>query len=177
MNPTIQAAHIVPLTTQVAWMFARRPVAPDRRLAVLTVDQLVALEETKMLKARYCRAMDAKDWAAYRELYTDDAHLDVGQPDKVYDPDSVAAILPGMLPVRTAHVAHNPIIEFTSETTATGHWGSFFAQEGHRFTGWGEYDEEYRREPDGRWRFTKLVYSLWFAEGTATEEVDRLLAE
>ena len=39
--------------------------------------KLTAIEELKGLKARYCRAVDTKDAALLRTLFTDDAVLDV----------------------------------------------------------------------------------------------------
>jgi hypothetical protein len=33
---------------------------------------LVDIEAIKQLKARYCRHLDAKDWLASREIFTDD---------------------------------------------------------------------------------------------------------
>lgn len=33
---------------------------------------LVEIESIKQLKARYCRLLDAKDWAAWREIFADD---------------------------------------------------------------------------------------------------------
>src|SRR5262249_38216189 len=34
------------------------------------------VEEIKKLKARYCRLMDTKDWAGYRQVFTDDVTMD-----------------------------------------------------------------------------------------------------
>ncbi len=36
------------------------------------VEKLWDIEQIKQLKARYFRLMDTKDWAAWRELFTDD---------------------------------------------------------------------------------------------------------
>ena len=34
------------------------------------------IEAIKQLKARYCRTMDTKDWAAMRQVFTDDVEMD-----------------------------------------------------------------------------------------------------
>ena len=34
------------------------------------------IEAIKQLKARYCRTMDTKDWAAMREVFADDVTMD-----------------------------------------------------------------------------------------------------
>jgi 3-phenylpropionate/cinnamic acid dioxygenase small subunit len=41
------------------------------------VRQLFDLEEIKQLKARYCRLVDAKEWAGFRTLFADDAVFDL----------------------------------------------------------------------------------------------------
>ena len=37
------------------------------------------VEAIKQLKARYCRLLDTKDWAAWRDLFTDDFVSDTSQ--------------------------------------------------------------------------------------------------
>ena len=39
---------------------------------VQTHDVLVDIEAIRQLKARYCRFLDNKDWAAWRTIFTDD---------------------------------------------------------------------------------------------------------
>ena len=39
----------------------------------MTVDDIEAI---KQLKGRYCRTMDTKDWAAMRDVFTDDVEMD-----------------------------------------------------------------------------------------------------
>ncbi|BBZ71012.1 hypothetical protein MPRS_21050 [Mycobacterium paraseoulense] len=41
---------------------------------------LLAIESIKQLKARYCRHLDAKDWAAWRTIFTDDFVSDTAEP-------------------------------------------------------------------------------------------------
>lgn len=40
---------------------------------------LLAVEAIKRLKARYCRYLDTKDWAAWRALFTDDFVSDTSE--------------------------------------------------------------------------------------------------
>jgi len=42
-------------------------------------DVLPDIEAIKRLKARYCRYLDAKDWTAWRELFTDDFVSDLAE--------------------------------------------------------------------------------------------------
>ncbi|MHB1468325.1 MAG: nuclear transport factor 2 family protein [Solirubrobacteraceae bacterium] len=44
----------------------------------LTIEQLVEIEQLRRLKTCYCLAVDAKDWLAYRRLFSDDAVLGGG---------------------------------------------------------------------------------------------------
>ena len=45
----------------------------------MTPDELVEIETIKQLKARYCRYLDTKDWAAWRTIFADDFLSDTSQ--------------------------------------------------------------------------------------------------
>lgn len=137
----------------------------------MNLDELIAIEEIKQLKARYFRLMDAKDWASWRELFTDDCYLrwGPGADDHVRGGDALVEFVSGRvgkLAGMTVHHGHMPEIDVTGPTTATGTWALFdyldvsFAgggssPMGHRM-GYGRYFEEYRRD-DGRWRISSIT--------------------
>jgi hypothetical protein len=119
---------------------------------------LLAIEAIKQLKARYCRYLDTKDWAAWRALFTDDFVSDTSEAGGkliVGADDFVAFTRKGIgRPAQaTAHQVHAPEIELTSATTARGVWA---LQDVVRFgpgvtlVGYGHYHETYENVA-GQW--------------------------
>ncbi|OBH07919.1 DUF4440 domain-containing protein [Mycobacterium sp. E2699] len=119
---------------------------------------LLAIEAIKQLKARYCRYLDAKDWSAWRSLFTDDFLSDTSEAGGkviVGADDFVAFTRRGIgRPAQaTAHQVHAPEIELTSATTARGVWA---LQDVVRFgpgvslVGYGHYHETYQNIA-GQW--------------------------
>jgi hypothetical protein len=90
-------------------------------------DVLADIEAIKLLKARYCRYLDAKDWTAWRGLFTDDFVSDleaiggktiVGADEfVVYTRKTI-----GRPSQATVHQVHAPEIALTSATTGRGVW-------------------------------------------------------
>lgn len=112
---------------------------------------LLAIESIKQLKARYCRHLDAKDWATWRTIFTDDFVSDTSQAGGkvIVGADDFVAFTRRALhrPTQpTAHQVHAPEIELTSATTARGVWA---LQDVVRFgfgvtlVGYGHYHETY----------------------------------
>ena len=118
------------------------------------------LEAIRQLKARYCRTMDTKDWAAMRQVFTDDVEVDT-TPDGglTNGADVFLGFLQEVLgEVITVHHCHTPEIELTSATTATGIWAMedmLRWPNGMELHGYGHYHEEYVQQ-DGAWRIAKL---------------------
>ncbi len=112
----------------------------------MTVDDL---EEIRQLKARYCRALDTKDWAAFRLLFTEDVIVDVSQSggDTLRGVDQFVAFLQQTLAgAVTVHHGHMPEIQLTSASTATGIWALqdlILWPDGTRLQGYGHYHETY----------------------------------
>jgi hypothetical protein len=119
---------------------------------------LVEIEALKQLKARYCRLLDAKDWAAWRQIFTDDFVSDTSKAGgKVIEgADDFVAFTRGNLekPTQvTAHQVHAPEIELTSATTARGIWALedvVRLAPGVNLRGYGHYHETYEKI-DGQW--------------------------
>ena len=119
-----------------------------------SADDLRALEE---LKARYCRALDTKEWAAFREVFTTDFVSDTSESggQVIEGADAFVAFVRSALGERvTVHQVQQPELEVTSSTAARGVWAM---QDVVRFMpgitmhGFGHYHETYQKA-DGVWR-------------------------
>jgi hypothetical protein len=142
-----------------------------------TVEDLIAIEQIKQLKARYFYTMDVKDWDGYAGTFTDDAEIDFSsQQDLTEQDDSASEMLdteswkmtggataaawlePVLAKVTSVHHGHDPQITLTGPDTATGIWPMTDRLEtsDEVFLGFGHYHEEYRRV-DGEWLISSLV--------------------
>ena len=123
------------------------------------MDRQETLEAIHLLKARYFRFLDTKQWDAFGALFTANAELHAGR-----DPQErfagreaivrgVAAALEGAV---TVHHGHMPEIEITGETTASGIWAMEDHVELPRLVlrGAGHYHDDYALE-GGVWRIRK----------------------
>jgi ketosteroid isomerase-like protein len=120
----------------------------------MTLDDLVAIEAIRRLKARYCRSIDAKDWVALAAVFTSDAQLRKGEHVVVGRDAIVGTISATLADVPTAHAAHTPVIDIVDATRATGIWGSIYCRVGDP-PSYGTYDEVYSRGDDGQWRISR----------------------
>ncbi|MDA0339216.1 MAG: nuclear transport factor 2 family protein [Proteobacteria bacterium] len=144
-------------------------------------ERLAAIEEIKQLKARYFRALDTKDMAAYASIFTDDAQIDVrgsvtssesedGSAIEGFDDGAIivggtamaAFVTKVASEIVTAHHGHTPEIEILSETTARGIWAMedrLWFPEGspnRMMHGYGHYHETYAKV-DGAWRIASMT--------------------
>jgi hypothetical protein len=125
----------------------------DAATTVLEIDSI------KQLKARYCRHLDAKDWVAWRSVFTDDFVSDTAEAGGavIVGADDFVAFTRrniGRPSQPTVHQVHAPEIELTSPTTARGVWALHDVVRlapGLNLNGFGHYDETYEKL-DGRWR-------------------------
>jgi uncharacterized protein (TIGR02246 family) len=133
------------------------------------------LEAIRLLKARYFRTMDTKDWAGMREVFTDDAVIDTTAAggSMVSGADEFMTFLQEVLSgAVTVHQGHMPEIALTSPTTATGIWALndiVIWPDGTRLVGYGHYHETYERIGDD-WKInsstlTRLHTDMHPAEG------------
>ncbi|MGE2720387.1 nuclear transport factor 2 family protein [Mycolicibacterium celeriflavum] len=124
----------------------------------MTEADLVEIEAIKQLKARYCRLLDTKDWAAWRSLFADDFLSDTSPAGgkKIQGADEFVAFTRKSLRNQTTvHQVHAPEIELTSPTTARGVWALEDVVRfgpGVNLRGYGHYHETYEKI-DGQWRF------------------------
>lgn len=118
------------------------------------------------VKARYCRFLDTKDWAAYEDLFTEDFELNVpgGSPPIRGRAAAIKSIRSAVDHAQTAHQIHSPEIQIDGDV-AHVIWamqdrviwgpGRLAAIEEGGHTGFGQYHERYVRE-NGRWRIAAL---------------------
>ena len=115
------------------------------------------IEAIKQLKARYCRLMDTKDWAGYRQVFTDDVTMDTTDSggNVITGADDFLEFLVATIgDVVTVHQCHTPEIDITSPTTASGIWAMedlLRFPDGTELRGYGHYHETYEKV-DGAWR-------------------------
>lgn len=136
----------------------------------MTLDELIAFEEIKQLKARYCYYIDYHEWDQYAGLFTEDRTIDTDTAVSTMgrDPKPQAQVA-GRAQIRrfldkllndatTVHQVHSPIIELTSPTTAKAIWAMEDVVEmpGFHLHARGHYRETYRKEADGQWRIATL---------------------
>jgi SnoaL-like protein len=125
------------------------------------IEQLVAKEEIKLLKARRDRAVDTKDWDLYFSLHAQDhvSHNE-GYPRWESAQEMIENVKQLLGPDKiSVHHSHTPEITFESPTKAKGIWAMedniFWQQDGeeHWLNGFGFYHETYEKR-DGKWLFT-----------------------
>jgi ketosteroid isomerase-like protein len=134
-------------------------------------------EAIQSLKARYCRLLDTKDWAAFADLFAEDAILnvmaDTGKPPFHGRDALIATIQAAVANARTAHQVHSPEI-ITTGDSATAIWAMqdrVIWDASHSpippatgITGYGHYHEHYRRGGDGTWRIASLTLTRLIVE-------------
>jgi hypothetical protein len=133
---------------------------PESRL-----QELLDREAIKELKARYFRLLDAKDWDAWRDVFTADVHVRILDGDPVDGVDAfVAKVRREVGDTRTAHHGHLPELTLESPTEARGVWSlndyvewpaDPVTGERRGIKGYGRYDETYRKV-DGAWKIASL---------------------
>jgi hypothetical protein len=129
------------------------------------------LEAIKRLKYRYVRHLDLKEWDALGACLTEDCRSAYG--DGHFSFDGRAAIVGflkdalGPTTRITAHRVHQPEIELTSATTATGTWAldDVVIETEAKLTirGAAYYHDEYVKL-GGEWKIAKTGYTRIYEE-------------
>lgn len=128
--------------------------------------RLQAIEEIRLLKARYFRFMDTKQWDALTELFTPD--LQVLRPDgRLYlqgGPEFAANLKHSLEHSVSVHQGFMGEIEIFGAENATGIWAMQDViewRDKHPVQGWksiigrGHYHETYRKY-EGAWRIARM---------------------
>jgi len=138
---------------------------------------LLAKEDIRDVKARYCRFLDTKDWAGFASLFTDDAVMDVredtGNPPITGIAGIIAQVRFAVDHAATSHQVHTPEISLDGPQTARGVWamqdrvvwqpGKSPVPGASSITGYGQYHETYRLE-GGIWKIAALRLSRFHVD-------------
>jgi hypothetical protein len=134
-------------------------------------DDLREIEAIKRLKYRYMRCLDQKRWPEVRECFTADATT--AYSDGKYSFTGREAIMHlleeamGRAAFLSSHRVHQPEIDLTSATTATGVWALedrvIDTEREITLRGAGFYRDEYVKV-DGAWRIRHTGYERTFEE-------------
>lgn len=124
------------------------------------------------LRSRYCRYIDTKQWVRLRALFTADARFEgFGSAPDGADADTfVKGVSTRLGDCVSIHQCHTPDIAFQGTDQARGVWAMYDllqwprpialkeAPEAAGFSGYGHYEESYRREA-GVWKieFVRLT--------------------
>lgn len=141
------------------------------------LNDLLAIEDIRVVKARYCRLLDSKDWSGFAALFTEDAVMDVREDTGNPPITGVAAIIAQVRfavdAAATSHQVHTPEIGLDGQDAARGIWAMqdrVVWQMGKSpipgvasITGYGQYHETYRRE-DGIWKIAALRLSRFHVD-------------
>lgn len=133
------------------------------------LERLLAIEDIKRLKAKYCRVMDEKNWHEWHDVFTPDGVMlvpEVEEQPAIVGVDAIIAfIIPLLGSAITVHHLHAPEIEVLSDTEATGTWALddnlWWPEDSPSTFGWtslrgaGHYREKYRKTAVG-WRIAEL---------------------
>jgi len=122
------------------------------------LQELADREAIKDLKARYVRLVDTQDWDAWRDLFTDDLHVELEGMPALGGADDYVAAVQGMIgAARTVHHCHMPELDFDGPDDARGIWAQAvyieWPTDGDRngMRAFGHCHEAYRRV-DGDWK-------------------------
>ena len=128
-----------------------------------SIEHLVAFHELEQLKAKYWYGLDHQDWGMWRdEVWAENAELDVAAESahKIGPRDALIEWVRELFVDQiSVHHGHTPIIEITSDTTATGIWAMedrLYRGKNHQLGpgfvhGFGYYHESYVKLDIG-WR-------------------------
>jgi hypothetical protein len=109
-------------------------------------------------KARYCRTLDSKDWAAFGGLMTDDFELDVTHGTSlpvIHGRDAALKMIRGSIETaKTSHQVHLPEIELNGDE-AHVIWAMqdrvVWGPDRPSLIGYGHYHQRWVRK-DGQWK-------------------------
>ncbi|MDO3333924.1 nuclear transport factor 2 family protein [Mycobacteroides abscessus] len=123
---------------------------------------IAAYVDLSQAKARYCRAVDTKDWNTVADLMTSDIEFGIGdtteEPQMVTGRHETLALLQSLVAdSKTAHQVYAPEIDLDGDT-ATVIWAvqdRAIFESGLSVTGYGHYYERWVTG-GGRWRVASM---------------------
>lgn len=132
-----------------------------------SIEKLIAIEAIKVVKAKYFRFVDTKDWDGLRAIFTPDAQLEV--PEARTGPAGIDQSLiffeQALEGAVSVHFGHMPEIEIESENHARAIWPMddriYWPPErasilGYaQLRGFGHYHETYQRL-NGEWKIKTM---------------------
>ena len=131
---------------------------------------LEEIEAIKRLKYKYLRCVDCKLWDELAECFIPDATTSFSSGDYSYQGvDAIINFLKECLTPKwlSMHQGHQPEIELTSDTTATGTWSFedyvIMLDWGLSLHGAGFYHDEYVKV-NGQWKIKHTGYDRLFEE-------------
>jgi hypothetical protein len=135
------------------------------------VQQLIEIEAIKRLKYRYIRCLDQKLWDEMGTCFTDDAiALYSGGKYRYEGRDAILEFLSRSMGADTfhsSHRVHQPEIDLTSPTTATGTWAMddvvVMTDWDLTVRGAAFYTDEYLKL-DGAWKIAMTGYKRTYEE-------------
>jgi hypothetical protein len=130
------------------------------------VQELIALEALKRLKARYFYTVDTRDREGWLALWAPDGWFQYEQAVSAGGQDGnagekfvgkdLARIFDELLSISpsSVHMGHSPMLDVLSESEARGIWpmADIVMMPRQTIRGWGHYHETYQKI-DGKWKF------------------------
>jgi SnoaL-like domain len=134
------------------------------------VQRLEDIEAIKKLKHKTWRYYDTKNAEELLELFTDDIKISTAPPasHELQGKEALAKTLEQDFAVSLAsHQGHGPVIDLTSDTTATAYWSIdewyYYLDRGVEWRAKGFYIDEYAKI-DGEWKVRSLEVKFNFKE-------------
>ncbi|MFC1823155.1 nuclear transport factor 2 family protein [Thermodesulfobacteriota bacterium] len=133
------------------------------------IQRLEDMEAIKRVKYKYFRCIDRGLWDNLGECFAEQGVADYGGNSVLKGGEAITTYFKENIAPNFSicvHHGHNPEIDFTSETAATGVWQleSFLVSSQTNIGLWiaGYYEEEYIKEK-GEWKLNRLKVTLEFA--------------
>lgn len=119
------------------------------------VQRLVDLEAIKVLKARYLRLLDSKQWAELPALFTEDAVVTLSSGRELRGAQGIVdSLAKGLANKQSEHHGHMPEIAFIGPDKASGIWALY----------------EYQLLPDAAHEPPKIAFGYYHDEYERTGE-------
>jgi hypothetical protein len=129
------------------------------------VQSLLDIEAIKVLRSRYTRSIDTKDWDLFRDCLSENSRLVTEGGVQEGRDTIVAGISAALATPITVHHVHQPEIVLTGPDSATGVWAMNDIVEFQRdgkpvffLRGCGHYTDGYIRTGDG-WKISSSTLS------------------